>query len=138
MSESENRRSKKAGLSGLFCCAVLALILLAAPAVAEPLVIEGQIFVATALDERTKAPIVSLKMQPGSARQFTEFTTKNVGRKMELRVDGKPVLATVIREPIMGGSLQISDPSWTVAKVRELAELIGAGNGKIEFEAVND
>jgi preprotein translocase subunit SecD len=139
MNGSDHRiGSKKAGLSGLFCCAVLALASLAASALAEPLAIEGQIFVATALDERTKAPIVTLKMQADSARRFAEFTTKNVGRKMELRIDVKPVLTTVIRERIVSGSLQISDPSWTVAKVRELAELMAASNGEIEFELASE
>jgi preprotein translocase subunit SecD len=128
-------RNGKAGSSGLFCCALLTLVLLAPAAVAEPLTVEGTFVVASALDERTKAPIVSLKLPQASARLFAEFTSKNVGRKMEIRVGGKAVIATVIREPILGGSLQISDGSWTIGKVRELAELLD-GSGKIEFEVL--
>ena len=124
-------RVKKAGLSGLLLCGVLAV------ASAEPLAIEivsGE----PGHDQRTGEPMVSFKISPASARQFAEFTSRNIGRKMEVRVDGKPILAPVIREPILGGSGQIADRALTIEHARQIAEGIRAGRAKVEFEIVND
>jgi preprotein translocase subunit SecD len=57
---------------------------------------------------------------------------------MELRVEGRALLAAVIREPILGGSVEISDDSFTVERTQELAERITAGKAKIEFVIVSD
>jgi preprotein translocase subunit SecD len=131
---------KKAGLSGLFHRAAVAatfLIALSSMAATEPLAVEV-VSAQAAFDQRINQPIVAFKMTPASARLFAEFTAKNVGRKMEVRVDGKTVMAPVIREPILGGSGQISDNSLTVARTQELAERLPAGKSKIEFEIVNE
>jgi preprotein translocase subunit SecD len=130
---------KKAGLSGLFhrnAIAAAFLIALASAVAAEPLTIEVT-SVAPGLDERTKQPIISFKMTPESARLFAEFTTKNVGRKMEVRIDGKTVMAPVIREPILGGSGQVTS-DWTLRETKNIADRLSAGKSKIEFEIVND
>ena len=57
---------------------------------------------------------------------------------MELRVDGKVVTAPVIREPILGGSGQISNQSLTAESAKELAARLSTGAAKIEIEIVND
>jgi preprotein translocase subunit SecD len=128
---------KKAGLSGLFHGRVIAaafLIALSSAAVAEPLAVELTT-VAPGLDERTKRPHISFKMTPESARLFAELTAKNVGRKMEVRIDGKTVMAPVIREPILGGSGQVTS-DWTLRKTKDIADRLSAGKSKIEFEIV--
>jgi preprotein translocase subunit SecD len=135
MSESENRRSKKAGLSGLFRARMVAAALLVASAtivMAEPLAIEVT-DVAPVRDERTKQPVISIKIAPASAKRFTEFTTQNVGRKLELRIDSNTVISSVIREPILVGSLQISG-GWTLQETKDLADRIAAGKSKVEVE----
>jgi preprotein translocase subunit SecD len=139
VSESDYRiGSKKAGLSGLFhACLVAATLLCALPvkATAEPLAIEVT-DVAPILDERTKQPVIAIKMTPTSAKRFAELTTQNVGRKLELRIDGKTVMAPVIREPIMFGSMQVSG-SWTLQETKDLADSIAAGKSKVEVELAN-
>ena len=130
---------KKAGLSGLFHRTVIAaafLMALAGAAVAEPLTVELTI-VAPGLDQPTKLPLISFKMTPESARLFAELTTKNVGRKMEVRIDGKTVMTPVIREPILGGSGQVTS-DWTLKQTKEIADRLSSGKSKIEFEIVND
>ena len=127
------RRVKKAGLSGLLLCSVLAWV----AASAEPLAVEI-VSAETGYDQRTGAPVVSFKMSPASARQFAEFTSRNIGRKMAIRVDGKTISAPVIREPIVGGSGQITDRAFTVEQARQIAEGIQAGRTKVEFEIVDD
>jgi hypothetical protein len=94
---------RKAGLSGLFLCAAAAVAIMTGVAASEPLAVE--IISATAgYDQRTREPIVEYKLSRASQKLFAEMTEKNVGRKMELRIDGQPVVAAVIREPILGGS----------------------------------
>ena len=116
--------------------AALLLTLTLSPAAAEPLAIEIESAQA-AFDQRTSAPIVSFRMTADSARRFSELTGNNVGRKMQIRVDGRPLMAPVIREPILGGSGQIADPSFTAEEVRELAARMAAGRARVEFEIVD-
>jgi preprotein translocase subunit SecD len=77
-------------------------------------------------------------MTEASKRAFAEFTSRNIGHKMELRVDGKAVTAPVIREPILGGSGQISEKSMTVESAKAIAERLSTGKAKIEIEIVDD
>ena len=130
---------KKAGLSGLFHRTAITatfLVALSSAAVTEPLTIELTI-VEPGLDQRTKQPLISFKMTPQSTRLFAELTTKNVGRKMEVRIDGKTVMAPVIREPILGGSGQVTS-DWTLRETKDIADRLSAGKSKIEFEIVDE
>jgi preprotein translocase subunit SecD len=140
MSGSDHRtESKKAGLSGLFRARVMAaaaLIASAVAAVAEPLVIEVS-DVAPILDERTKQPMIVFKMSPTSTKLFAELTTNNLGRKMDLRIEGKTVMSAVIREPILAGSVQVSG-GLTLRETKDLADSIAAAKSKVEVEIVNE
>jgi len=131
--------NKKAGLSGLFRARVMAaaaLIASAATATAEPLAVEVT-DVAPILDEQTKRPMIVFKMSPASTKLFAELTTNNLGRVLELRIDGKTVMSPVIREPILGGSVQVSG-DWTLRQTKDLADSIAAGKSKIEVEIVKE
>jgi preprotein translocase subunit SecD len=104
-------------------------------AVAEPLVLE----VARAevnFDQRTREPVVAFKMTGSSQRLFAAFTSKNVGRKAEFRVDGRALMAPVIREPILGGSGQIS-AGFKLDEAKDLADRLSSGRAKLEVEAVD-
>jgi preprotein translocase subunit SecD len=138
MSGSDHRiGSKKAGLSGLFRACVVALLLgFSAPALAEPILIDV-LDAKPNFDQRTNEPIITIKMTSASAKLFAELTSKNIGRRLELRIDGKTVMAPVIREPVMGGSMQVSG-GWTSRQAKDLADSIAAGKFKIEVELAND
>ncbi|MFD2183365.1 protein translocase subunit SecD [Rhodoplanes azumiensis] len=77
-------------------------------------------------DQRTGEPIVSFRFDGVGARQFADVTTANVGRPFAIVLDGKVLSAPVIREPITGGSGQISG-RFTVAQATDLAALLRAG-----------
>lgn len=77
-------------------------------------------------DQRTQEPNVSFKFDSAGARQFAEITTANVGRPFAIVLDGKVLSAPVIREPIIGGSGQISG-SFTVQDTAVLSALLRAG-----------
>ena len=78
-------------------------------------------------DQRTNEPIVSFKFDSLGARQFAEITTKNVNRPFAIVLDGKVLSAPTIREPITGGSGQISG-SFTVQDSVVLSALLRAGS----------
>jgi preprotein translocase subunit SecD len=77
-------------------------------------------------DQRTNEPIVSFKFNTSGSRKFAQATTENVGQPFAIVLDGKVISAPVIREPITGGSGQISG-SFTVQAANDLAILMRAG-----------
>ena len=60
------------------------------------------------------------------ARAFGEVTQQNVGRPFAIVLDNKVISAPVIREPILGGSGQITG-NFTVQSANDLAILLRAG-----------
>ena len=70
-------------------------------------------------DQRTSEPIVSFKFNINGARRFAQVTQENVGRPFAIVLDNEVISAPVIREPILGGSGQISG-SFTVEQANDL------------------
>ena len=77
-------------------------------------------------DQQTREPIVSLRFDGTGARQFATITRQNVGQPFAIVLDGKVLSAPVIREPITGGSGQISG-GFSLADTTVLAALLRAG-----------
>ena len=74
-------------------------------------------------DQRTNEPIVTFRFSTAGARKFAQATGENVGRAMAIVVDGEVLSAPVIREPILGGSGQISG-QFTVHSATDLAAVL--------------
>ncbi len=77
-------------------------------------------------DQRTSEPIVSFKFNTSGARKFAQVTQENVGKPFAIVLDNEVISAPVIREPILGGSGQISG-SFTVQSANDLSILLRAG-----------
>jgi preprotein translocase subunit SecD len=77
-------------------------------------------------DQRNSEPIVSFRFNSTGARKFAEATQQNVGKPFAIVLDNKVISAPVIREPILGGSGQISG-SFTVEQANDIAILLRAG-----------
>src|SRR3954449_1084764 len=77
-------------------------------------------------DQRTSEPIVSFRFNTNGARRFAQATQENVGRPFAIVLDNEVISAPVIREPILGGSGQISG-NFTVQSANDLAILLRAG-----------
>jgi preprotein translocase subunit SecD len=100
----------------------------------QPYLIEKRVLVAGAdlvsaqpgFDQRTNEPIVSFRFNSNGARRFAQVTTENVGRPFAIVLDNEVISAPVIREPITGGSGQISG-NFTVEQATDLAILLRAG-----------
>jgi preprotein translocase subunit SecD len=77
-------------------------------------------------DQRSGEPIVSFRFNTSGSRKFAQATSENVGQPFAIVLDNKVISAPVIREPITGGSGQISG-SFTVQQANDLAILLRAG-----------
>jgi preprotein translocase subunit SecD len=77
-------------------------------------------------DQRSGEPIVSFRFNTSGARKFAQATSENVGQPFAIVLDNEVISAPVIREPITGGSGQISG-SFTVQQANDLAILLRAG-----------
>ncbi|HMF26236.1 MAG TPA: protein translocase subunit SecD [Pseudolabrys sp.] len=77
-------------------------------------------------DQRTNEPVVNFRFNTSGARKFAQVTQENVGKPFAIVLDNEVISAPVIREPILGGSGQISG-SFTVESANQLAVLLRAG-----------
>ena len=77
-------------------------------------------------DQQTNEPVVTFRFDTAGARRFGRVTQANVGRPFAIVLDEKVISAPVIREPILGGTGQISG-SFSVAEANDLAVLLRSG-----------
>ncbi|MGN6469355.1 MAG: protein translocase subunit SecD, partial [Rhizobiaceae bacterium] len=99
-----------------------------------PYLIENRVIVSgedlvdaqSGFDQRTGEPIVSFRFDNKGATRFGVASQQNVGRLFAIILDNKVISAPVIREPILGGTGQISG-HFTVQSANDLAVLLRAG-----------
>jgi preprotein translocase subunit SecD len=77
-------------------------------------------------DQRTNEPIVTFRFNTVGAREFARVTGEKVGVPMAVVLDGVVLAAPIIREPIVGGTGQISG-NFTVESANDLAILLRSG-----------
>ena len=77
-------------------------------------------------DQRTNEPIVTFRFDPAGTRQFARVTAEKVGSPLTVVVDGVVLAAPIIREPILGGTGQISG-NFTLESANNLAILLRSG-----------
>jgi len=99
-----------------------------------PYVIESRVIVSgenlvdaqTSFDQRTSEPVVTFRFDNQGALRFGQATQQNVGKLFAIILDNKVISAPQIREPILGGTGQISG-NFTVQSANDLAVLLRAG-----------
>jgi preprotein translocase subunit SecD len=74
----------------------------------------------------TKDPIASFRFNGRGARRFAHITEENIGKPFAIVLDDKVISSPVIREPITGGSGQISG-NFTLEEANSVAMLLRAG-----------
>jgi SecD/SecF fusion protein len=79
-----------------------------------------------AFDPQTNEPIVNFRFDTAGANRFAQITQQNVGRPFAIVLDNKVLSAPVIRQPITGGSGQISG-GFSVEEANTLSALLRAG-----------
>ncbi|MCO6052023.1 protein translocase subunit SecD [Mesorhizobium sp. RP14(2022)] len=88
-------------------------------------------------DQRTNEPLVSFRLNSSGAQKFGRVTQQNVGKPFAIVLDEKVISAPVIREPILGGSGQISG-SFTAQTANDLAILLRAGSLPAKLTVVEE
>jgi preprotein translocase subunit SecD len=81
---------------------------------------------APGFDPRTSEPIVTFRFNSSGARRFARVTEENIGRPFAIVLDDDVLSAPIIREPIVGGSGQISG-SFTLEDANAVAVLLRSG-----------
>ncbi len=100
----------------------------------EPILIKRKIEVggeslthaSPATDQQTGGWVVNFKFDSVGARKFSQVTQENVGHRFAIKLDDKVITAPTIREPITGGSGQISG-NFTAEDATNLSVLLNAG-----------
>ena len=77
-------------------------------------------------DSRTGEPVVTFRFDSAGAKRFGRVTQDNVGLPFAIVLDNKVITAPVIREPILGGTGQISG-NFSVQEANDLAILLRSG-----------
>ncbi len=77
-------------------------------------------------DPQTGEPVVSFRFDAAGAKRFGRVTQDNVGLPFAIVLDGQVISAPVIREPILGGSGQISG-NFSVQEANDLSVLLRSG-----------
>ncbi|MGI8723998.1 MAG: protein translocase subunit SecD [Methyloceanibacter sp.] len=77
-------------------------------------------------DQRTGEPVVTFRFDALGAKRFARATQDNVGLPFAIVLDNKVVSAPVIREPILGGTGQISG-NFSVQEANDLSVLLRSG-----------
>ena len=77
-------------------------------------------------DSATNQPIASFRFNSHGARRFAHLTADNIGRPFAIVINDRVFSAPVIREPITGGSGQISG-NFTLEQANMVAMLLRSG-----------
>jgi hypothetical protein len=77
--------------------------------------------------EDEKRQCLMIRLYPTEAKAFENLTTRYVGRRMLLLLDGEPIFAPNIREPVSGESIRITLPAHSdAARVKRKLDAITA------------
>lgn len=76
--------------------------------------------------DQSQQPVVTFRFDSAGATRFADITRQNVGNPFAIVLDDKVLSAPVIREPITGGSGQISG-NFTTDSANTLAAMLRAG-----------
>ncbi|MBV9571820.1 MAG: protein translocase subunit SecD [Alphaproteobacteria bacterium] len=99
-----------------------------------PMVVEKRVMVggdrltdaAGTFSQQSGQAVVNFRFDSVGAREFGDVTRQDVGRRFAIVLDNKVIEAPVIREPILGGSGEISG-NFTIQSAGDLAALLRAG-----------
>jgi preprotein translocase subunit SecD len=87
---------------------------------------EDIIDAAPGFDPQSRQPIASFRFNARGTRRFAHVTEENVGRPFAIVVDDEVLSVSVIREPILGGSGEISG-NFTLEEANDIAMRLRSG-----------
>ncbi|HEY1037287.1 MAG TPA: protein translocase subunit SecD [Candidatus Paceibacterota bacterium] len=86
-------------------------------------------------DPNTYQPMIALTFNEEGKALFADLTTKNVGKTIAIYLDGQPISAPVVQEPIRDGKAVING-RFTPAEARDLARDLRYGALPVPIELV--
>lgn len=92
----------------------------------NPTITGDMLVTASYAQDQNGQPAVSFRFNALGTKRFCEFSQKSVGKLFAIVLDNEIISAPVIREPICGGSGQISG-NFTLQEANDLAVLLRAG-----------
>ena len=114
--------------------ALLPLLIVAAPLAAQPIVagafsIAGQRFATTTILDARAVPLLDggasilITFTPDGAKQLAALTKAHKDKEVAIALDGKTLMAPVVREPVESGIVEVSG-TFTLAEAEALAKRI--------------
>lgn len=86
-------------------------------------------------DQTTFQPTVQLQFNSDGARLFEEITSRNVGRRVAIAIDGVIISAPVVQEKISGGQAIISG-NFSLEEAKKLVSNLNAGALPVPIELI--
>ncbi len=83
----------------------------------------------------TGEPVVGLEFTAEGAKKFGEITKRNVGKPLAIFLDGLPITAPKVNEPILSGEAVITG-KFTAKEAKELAIQLNAGALPVPLKVV--
>lgn len=89
------------------------------------------------VDQQTNEPVVSIQFDAQGGQRFAQLSTQNVGKLFAIILDGQVLSTPYFREPILGGSAQISG-SFTTESANQLAISLRSGALPVDLTVVEE
>ncbi|MEE1877176.1 protein translocase subunit SecD [Altererythrobacter litoralis] len=88
-------------------------------------------------DQQTNEAVVNIQFDQQGGARFATLSTENVGRAFAIILDGKVLSTPSFREPILGGSAQISG-GFTVETANNLAISLRSGALPVDLSVIEE
>jgi SecDF, P1 head subdomain len=111
---------------------ILAGLFLVSATLAEPLTLH----VRQAAVGHDQSGRVAIDVRVTNPQELGRLTSENLGRMMEVRIDGKTVFSPVIQTPIIGGRFQFTGV-LSDDQARELADRLSKGESVVQVEIID-
>ena len=87
-------------------------------------------------DPNTNAPQVGLEFNNEGAKLFEDLTSRNVGKRIAIYLDGSPISAPTVNSAISGGKAQITG-NFTYNEAKQLVQRLNAGALPVPIKLIN-
>ncbi|MBU4142484.1 protein translocase subunit SecD [Patescibacteria group bacterium] len=87
-------------------------------------------------DQNTNVPQVGLEFNDEGAKIFETITSRNVGKRIAIYLDGSPISAPTVNETISGGKAQITG-NFTYNDAKQLVQRLNAGALPVPIKLIN-
>lgn len=88
-------------------------------------------------DQQTNEPVVNIQFDQQGGTKFAKLSTENVGKSFAIILDGEVISSPYFREPILGGSAQISG-GFTAESANNLAISLRSGALPVDLTVVEE